>query len=134
MVEEKFGHVRLEGTEPTKYPMTSILERIDAAQKEGEPLHADSLDRALLLLNDLPGLGASGNLARGESRNETDLILKASDDRDYMGDFSIDNTGAYSAGAERFQAKKNMVITRCCLKDFHTPPSTWFALLGQCIE
>ena len=104
VIEAIFGEVRTEGVEPTLYSQTEVLKYITAFQKKGEQIDANKLDRALLLTNDLPGIAVTGGLARGKGQNETDFVLKISDDKRYFGDIALDNTGSYSTGSERLQA------------------------------
>jgi hemolysin activation/secretion protein len=64
-------------------------------------LNAAALDRALLVLDDLPGVAVSGNLAPGEREAETDLILKLADEPLFSGEAGLDNTGSRATGEQR---------------------------------
>jgi hemolysin activation/secretion protein len=100
IIEAKFGAVRVEGRSKRVYAgrMTSIVE---AAQPHEMPVNADALDRALLLIGDLPGVSVTGRLAEGEVQAETDLILAETDGPLISGSAIADNDGARSTGAGR---------------------------------
>jgi hemolysin activation/secretion protein len=55
IVEGIFGKVRLEGTTPSRLTAGRAEATIAAAQQAGQALNAAALDRAMLLLDDLPG-------------------------------------------------------------------------------
>ncbi|NBV82211.1 MAG: ShlB/FhaC/HecB family hemolysin secretion/activation protein, partial [Actinobacteria bacterium] len=84
-----------------RFPNERLLSAIDAAQDKGQPLNANKLDRAILLLDDLPGIAVAGSLRKGEGENETDVGLKIADEPLANGEISADNTGARSTGVER---------------------------------
>lgn len=104
VVEAAFGQIRREGIEPLRLRMDYALASITAQQETGKPLNAKALDRALLLLDDLPGVNASGTLASGKQDGETDLVLKLTSEPLATGDVSVDNAGAQSTGAGRYSA------------------------------
>lgn len=101
VVEAVFGGARVEGRPPLRMPLARILAVVEASQARGAPLNADAIDRALLLIDDFPGVTAGGNLAVGDSERETVLVLKLGDAPPYFADAGIDNTGARSTGATR---------------------------------
>lgn len=103
VVEAVFGGVHTQpGTAPTvRMPLERIVPYVTRAQPIGAPLNADALDRALLVIDDLPGVTAAGNLAAGQRETETDLVMKLGDEPLLTGDAGIDNTGNRSTGAAR---------------------------------
>ncbi len=60
----------------------------------------DLLERALLTLNDLPGLSASATLSAGQQRGETDVAVKVKESPFRMS-LSANNNGRAEAGAVR---------------------------------
>lgn len=104
IVEALFGGARSSGGEPGRMALGRIVSYVTSAQASGAPLNADALDRALLIIDDLPGVGASGNLATGEQDNETLLVMKLTDEPLFSGDAGVDNTGSRSTGAPRATA------------------------------
>ena len=78
IIQAKLGAVRIEGS--TQRASNGRLRGIvDAAQRPGAALNADALDRALLLIGDLPGVVATGSLTEGAGQGETDLVLNVKD-------------------------------------------------------
>lgn len=104
VVEAVFGGARHTGQAPARVSMARIQGTIDAAQATGLPLNADALDRALLLIDDLPGVSATGNLAAGERDNETIAVLKLEDEPWVYGSVGADNGGSRSTGAWQLMA------------------------------
>ena len=102
VIEAVFGGVRVDGDGRIDAGQaTRIVER---ALPAGTLLNADALDRAILLVDDLPGTGATGNLVAGERDNETALALRLTPEPLANGDVGIDNTGSRSTGAARATA------------------------------
>lgn len=106
IVEAKFGAVRVTGR---SLVATSRLERMIAAQQApGTPLNADALDRALLLINDLPGVRAEGRLDEGQNQAETDLVMAIAPGPRVTGDVETDNAGARATGLGRVIADASL--------------------------
>ena len=78
-----------------------ITALIKAQQKPGEPLNTKSVDRALALANDLPGMSVQGALREGREAGETDLILKLYQGRTRQSEFTMDNAGSRATGSLR---------------------------------
>ncbi|MET3132058.1 hemolysin activation/secretion protein [Oxalobacteraceae bacterium GrIS 1.11] len=104
IVEAVFGQTRLEGNRPSRIAFERLLPIIETAQPKGALLNAGALDRALLLLDDMPGVTAEGSLAPGQESNQTDLLLKLGDEPWANGQVSLDNTGSRSTGSTRASA------------------------------
>jgi hemolysin activation/secretion protein len=104
VVEARFGGVSFEGDTPQRVKPDQLESIVIRQQASGQPLSATALDRALLLADDLPGVGVAGTLAPGAADSETALVLQATDEPFVYGDVGIDNTGARSTGSERFTA------------------------------
>ena len=101
IVEAVFGGVKLEGNPPARVKEAKLLSIISSAQSQGQTLNANKLDRAILLLDDMPGVAVSGSLQKGETDNATDLILKTADEPLMNGEVTTDNSGSRSTGSER---------------------------------
>ena len=65
---------------------------------------SDDLERAVLLLNDLPGIDAKSYLARGSEANTTRIGVEASESRLLNGEVWADNYGNRYTGSERLNA------------------------------
>jgi hemolysin activation/secretion protein len=74
---------------------------VAAAQMPGQAMSARAIDRALLLMDDLPGVSVAGSMVEGEQPGETDVMLSVSDEPVISGTASVDNNGSRSTGMER---------------------------------
>ena len=101
IVEGIIGKVHISDPLPLRFSTELAKAHVAAAQPAGQALNAAALDRALLLLDDLPGVAVSGNLAPGAGEAETDLVLKMADEPLFNGEGGIDNTGSRSTGEQR---------------------------------
>ncbi len=78
-------------------------------QVKGEFLKLNSLDRAILLLTDLPGVQIKGSLGElSQKNNSRDVILELFDSPFQIGEVSLDNSGNRSTGTERLIANLNI--------------------------
>ncbi len=105
VIESVFSKVEIE-QELEDLPNTQahVSAIIEAQQKVGEPLNSKSLDRALALANDLPGMSAQGSLRQGREAGETELLLKLYQGRTRQAELTMDNGGSRSTGAIRLMA------------------------------
>jgi hemolysin activation/secretion protein len=108
VVEARFAGMRIEGQAPQRVEAAEIDAFIRSAQRKGEPLRADALDRALLLIDDLPGISIAGTLAPGQAEGETALVIQVTDEPVIYGSVSLDNTGSRSTGSQRLTASLNV--------------------------
>ncbi len=102
IIESTFGKVKIEGDSGVRLPKGRVEGMVAAQQRSNEALNARKLDRAILLIDDLPGIAASGSLQEGEATGETDLILKQTKEAFATGAATIDNQGSRSTGDKRF--------------------------------
>jgi len=105
VIESVFSKVEIE-KELEDLPNTQahVEAIIEAQQKTGEPLNSKSLDRALALANDLPGMSAQGSLRQGRDAGETELLLKLYQGRTRQAELTVDNAGSRSTGFMRVMA------------------------------
>ena len=80
ITEAVFGVATLEGVQPKRIEASYLVKMAQARLTKGKPLHANDLDRVLLLLDDLPGVSVAGHLVAGAHDGETNLMLSAMDD------------------------------------------------------
>src|SRR5450830_1801094 len=104
IVEAVFSGAIIDGEAPHRFPVASVLGMIEAAQSRGEKLSAADIDRALLLLDDLPGVAATGNLRAGKNEGETELALKLADEPLIRFEVGADATGSRATGSARMLA------------------------------
>lgn len=98
VIEARFGAVRVQGSH-ARISTSRLKGMVDAAQRPGQPVNADALDRALLLINDLPGVSARGQLAEGQAQGQTDLLLETVNRPLLTGAVTVDNGGQRFTGA-----------------------------------
>ncbi len=105
VIESVFSKVEIE-QELDDLPNTQahVEAIIQAQQPTGEPLNTKSLDRALALANDIPGMNAQGSLRQGRDAGETELLLKLYQGRTRQTELTMDNGGSRSTGAIRLMA------------------------------
>jgi hemolysin activation/secretion protein len=107
IIEAKFGTVRVDG-QAKRVSIDRLKRMVDRSQAAGTPVNADALDRALLLIDDLPGVHATGSLSEGGTQGETDLVLAVKDGPQVTGDVTADNAGARFTGAARIIADASL--------------------------
>jgi len=74
--------------------------------RSGDILQAAPVDRALLLLNETPGVGAArASLQPGASVGTADLVLELSPSVPYTANIQMDNYGGYYTGENRLGAE-----------------------------
>lgn len=103
IIEAVFGGVQLKG-ELNRLSKKGLLERISSIQAKGKHLNANNIDRALLLLNDLPGISVRGSLSKGQRESETNLLVTTADEPLLQAKISGDNAGPRSTGSGRVKA------------------------------
>lgn len=107
VIEARFGAARVQGSH-ARISAARLKEMVDAAQRPGTPVNADALDRALLLINDLPGVSAKGQLAAGSEQGQTDLLLETSNRPLLTGTVSVDDGGQRFTGATQVTVAANL--------------------------
>jgi len=103
IVEAVLGGVELKG-DASRMSEADLLERVASVQAIGDYLDANKVDRALLLIDDLPGVTARGSLSKGQGSSETDLVMTVADQPLFQAEIGGDNTGPRSTGNERMTA------------------------------
>ncbi len=101
VVEAKFGGVSLENSGKRRISEARMLAMVEAAQPKEKFIRSSSVDRVLLLMDDVPGVGVTGNLVEGREEGHTDLLLKVVDKPLVNGFASVDNTGSASTGPNK---------------------------------
>jgi hemolysin activation/secretion protein len=102
IVEARLGEVTVEGFDDGSLAK-AIKNLIVSHHSLNEPLDLSRLERALSVVNELPGVGVIASLSPGLAHQETNLIVRnlASDPQRYDLELSIDNFGARSTGRAR---------------------------------
>jgi len=107
VVEAQLGEVLIEGS-ATRMSAERLEAFVKSAQAPGELLNAAGIDRGLLLINDLPGVSATGRLKAGALNAQTDLIVEAYDEPIVDGSLTVDNAGSRFTGEERLVVAANL--------------------------
>ena len=101
VTEARFAGAVVEGAPTKRLQAGQAVAIVAAAQPEGEAVNLDALDRALLLVNDLPGASATLTLRAGRRDGDTEAVLALADTSRWTGSAGIDNEGARATGAVR---------------------------------
>ena len=103
VVEARIGETRAEVT--TQRVSPSIVDGYMHLLPKGSAVTEQSVERPLLLLNDLPGVKVTSVLRPGAETGEADLLVKMVDEgRSVGGDGYVDNAGNESTGVIRVGA------------------------------
>jgi hemolysin activation/secretion protein len=101
VMEAVLGRVGVQAPAPERVPAQRLIQIFESQQATGQAIQTSRIDRALLLLDDLPGVMVTGNLQAGATANQTDMVLNAVDEPLIKGDLSTDNYGAVATGVPR---------------------------------
>ena len=93
-----FGGVDVVGADAVQARAEDVERYVTTQQQPLRALNTDDLERAMLLINDLPGVSASAALREGQQAGETDLRVQLAPTAQRAGTLSVDNTGARSTG------------------------------------
>ena len=107
VVEARVGQVRLHNKSVVN---DSVLHGIITdSLKRGELVKQDGVERAILLISDLPGVSADSVVKPGGRVGESDLDIntKSINDSWFMGKGSIDNAGSVATGRNRLSTSLN---------------------------
>ncbi len=81
---------------------TKVLKKIaDKAVPDDAPVRMEDLERAILLMNDLPGISAESSLEPGTETGSTHLTINAAEGSLFQGLLSADNHGSRYTGSAR---------------------------------
>jgi hemolysin activation/secretion protein len=85
----------------TKLPVAIV----EHAQPKGDVVSLDALDKATMLLADVPGVQTSVSLRPGESVGETEAVVTVSEGKPIEATVGIDNAGSRATGETRETAR-----------------------------
>lgn len=102
VLESRLAALRVEQAPPGKRIAKARVEAtMTARQKLGQPVRADDVQRAISLLNALPGVSASSLLQAGEQPGDTVLVVSVKDEAALSGQVQADNAGSKATGEWR---------------------------------
>ena len=98
VLEGSYGEISLENRSRVS---NSVLDHPLSALRPGDAVQARELERALLLLSDLPGVVVKGTLRPGATVGTTSLLVDAEPGPLIFGSVDADNFGGYYTGEYR---------------------------------
>jgi hemolysin activation/secretion protein len=101
VVESKYAGASIDGSSNGRINSELILARVEKAMGLEPAVNVNVLDRALLLINDLPGASVQGGLAAGTNEGDTRVVLQSSEKPLITGALNMDSYGALTTGPER---------------------------------
>lgn len=102
VLEGRLSGVRVEQAPPGRnVGEPRVLGTMTARQKIGAPVRADEVQRAIGLLDALPGVQASSVLEPGDQPGETRLVVAVADEPMFGGRLQLDNAGTRASGEWR---------------------------------
>ena len=107
ITEGRFAGAKLETPNSPKLPADYLVKLVETAQPKDEAVRMSQLDRATLLLGEVPGVKANMRLRSGDKEGETEALIQVSEGKDWDGQVSWDNAGPVSTGFNRMSTQLN---------------------------
>lgn len=102
ITEAKLGKVEVENPQgPTRFSKERAASYITYANPVGDPLNMDALERAIIILNETPGVMVSSQLEPGEKDGETNVRLQLTQPDMVQGRVEANNYGSRTTGANQ---------------------------------
>ena len=108
VIEARFGEVRVDNQTRTA---NRLLNATVSPLQPGEVIAQDRLDRALLLLSDIPGVQTMATLSPGTEVGTSDLQVDVQTGARVTGQLTADDHGSQSAGRSRGGVSLNLINT-----------------------
>ncbi len=111
IIEAIFGGTQLKLDPNTKYRIhPEVIQKfIEHSNQKGKVLNLKALDRAVLIADELPGVGVSQSLQPGTKNGETDSFININNEPSYVAMISADNYGSRATGPVRYQANASFL-------------------------
>ena len=102
ITEAKLGKVVVENPQgPTRFSNERAIQYITYANPIGDPLSMPAIERAVIILNETPGVIVSSQLEPGANHGEADLRLKLTQPSLLQGKVEANNYGSRTTGANQ---------------------------------
>ena len=102
VTEAKLGKVEVENPQgPTRFTKERAASYITYANPLGDPLNMDKVERAIVILNETPGVMVSSQLEPGDKEGETNLRLQLTQPPLVQGRVEANNYGSRTTGANQ---------------------------------
>lgn len=105
VIEGKTGEITVTGNK--SYSTKFIRKHLERIKKDPSPKE-ETLERALLILNEYPSLNVKASLKAGKDFGATDITAQAKDSLPISGSLSYDNFGANTTSKHRLNAALNI--------------------------
>ncbi|WP_092398553.1 ShlB/FhaC/HecB family hemolysin secretion/activation protein [Collimonas sp. OK412] len=106
VIEARYGKIRLDNSSRVNDP---LLAATLSPLQGGQVISQADMDRALLLLSDIPGVAVNATLTPGESVGTSDLLVNARPVPAVMGNVALDNNGNRYTGRARLGGTVNVI-------------------------
>jgi hemolysin activation/secretion protein len=97
----------MESANSPKLPSDFLVKLVEKIQPAGEPVRLSHMDRATMLLNEVPGVQANVRLSTGQTEGQTEALVQVQDKNPWDGQLTLDNSGTVSSGISRFSSQFN---------------------------
>lgn len=101
VIEGTYGNIKVVGDPKLSPGGAPYLHQL----KSGDFIEADRLERAMLILNDQPGIRAIPTIRPGDNLSAGDLTVKVVRDKGVEGSVSFDNWGSRTTGRHRLSVQ-----------------------------
>ncbi|MBU3577883.1 ShlB/FhaC/HecB family hemolysin secretion/activation protein [Polynucleobacter sp. UK-Kesae-W10] len=102
ITEAKLGKVEVENPQgPTRFSKEQAAAYVTYANPLGNPLNMDAVERAIIILNETPGVMVSSQLEPGEKEGDTNLRLQLTQPDLVQGRVEANNYGSRTTGANQ---------------------------------
>ncbi len=131
IVEGRYGRVRAEGDDT----MTADAQRFLSPLQPGDVIESGALERAALILDDLPGVRAGPIIRPGQERGTGDMLVRVERNSRYSADLGLDNHGNRYTGQTRARLNLGvdspfMLGDQFLLRSLLTQEGMWFGQLA----
>jgi len=99
--EGRFARAVIEPGPHPRIPPALAVDLVETAQPKGQVVNLEALDRATLLLSELPGVQAQMSLRPGAKEGETEAVIRLVDAPGTDGSVVFDNSVVSATGATR---------------------------------
>lgn len=106
VVEARYGKVQLNNQSKVR---DSLLQSTLSPLHGGEVIDDDTLNRSLLLLSDVPGVGVAATLAPGADVGTSDITVNTTENPTALANVALDNYGNRYIGRVRASGNLNIV-------------------------
>lgn len=117
IIEGQYGEIKLDNKSAVESPLilrlvaNSVCDGVQSADCKASSIEDAGIERAVLLVKDLPGIAAASSLKPGVAVGTSDLEIRVKDVQ----------SGAYSVGLDNFGSKATGVIRWNASAEFNNP-------------